>query len=273
MADESELRSMLQREAAGAGTPELDPGRIVRRTKARRLPRQLAAGGALTLAVLALGVGTVSGIRLLNPPAEMSSAGGSGETTDEEAETTSGEEALPESGDQSPGGAAGGGAYGGSIELAPAYKINTCGKMLGAVPGDGLTGVSVGVDFPDEAAAGDTVRGTVEVTNDTGEPLRGVMSDVAATTLSQDGTVLWHTPRLDRTLPVDLDPGESTTLEASFEPRVCSPEDEDEGMEGFRPDLPAVDPGAYEVSVAFDIEREDGFVLQVVSGTESIALH
>ena len=265
MADESELRSMLQREAAGAGTPDLDTGGLVRRTKARRLPRQLAAGGALTLAVLGLGVGTSSGIRLLNPPAEMSSAGGGAEAPDEEAGTMSEEEPVPESAGESGGDAAGGG-----IQLAPAYKINACGGMLGTVAEDGLTGVSVAVEFPDEAATGDTVRGTVEITNDTGEPLRGVMSDVAATTLSQDGLVLWHTPRMERTLPVDLDPGESTTLQASFEPRVC--EAEDDGREDFRPGLPAVDPGQYEVSVAFDIERQDGFVLQVVSDTEPITL-
>jgi hypothetical protein len=265
MADESDLRSMLQREAASAGTPELDPGRLVRRSKARRLPRQLAAGSAVAVAVLGLGVGTASGIRLLSPAPEMSTAGGGAEATDEEAGTMSEEDAQPESGGESGGDAAGGG-----IQLAPAYKIHACGGMLGTVPEDGLTGVSVAVDFPDEAPAGETVRGTVEVTNDTGEPLRGVISDVAATTLSQDGVVLWHTPRMERTLPVDLDPGESATLEASFEPRICAAEDE--GREAFRPDLPAVDPGQYEVSVAFDIEREDGFVLQVVSGTEPIAL-
>jgi hypothetical protein len=266
MADESELRGMLQREAAAAGAPELDPGRLVRRSRARRVPRQLAAGGALTLAVLGVGFGTASGVRLLTQPAEMSSAGGGAETTDEEAGTMSDEEAVPESAGESGGDA----AAGGGIQLAPAYKLNACGGMLGEVPEDGITGVGIAIAFPDEAPTGGTVRGTVEVTNDTGEPLVGVMSDVAATTLSRDGVVLWHTPRMDRTLPVDLDPGASTTLDASFEPRICSAEDD--GREDFRPDLPAVDPGSYDVSVAFDIERDDGFVLQVVSGTERITL-
>jgi hypothetical protein len=261
MADESELRSMLQREAASAGTPELDPSRLVRRSRARRRPRQLAAGGALAVAVLGLGVGTASGIRMLNPTPEMSSAGGGAEATDEDAGTLSEERPEAESGDTSAGG---------GIQLAPAYKINACGGMLGAVPEDGNPGVTVSVDFPDEATTEETVRGTVEVTNDTGAPLRGLLSDVAATTLSQEGVVLWHTPRVDRTLPVDLEPGESTTLEASFEPRVCSPEDD--AQEDFRPGLPAVEPGRYDVSVAFDIEQEDGAVLQVVSRTEPIAL-
>jgi hypothetical protein len=264
MADESELRSMLQREAAGAATPELDTSRLVRRSRARRLPRQVAAGGALTLAVLGLGVGTASGIRMLNPPASMSSAGGS-EATDEGASTLSEEEAQPESGAESGGDAAGGG-----IELAPAYKINACGGMLSVPPEDGLTGVSIDVTFPEAADVSDTVRGSVEITNDTGEPLRGAMSEMAATTLSQDDVVLWHTPRVDRTLRVDLDPGESTTLSASFEPLVCAVEDD--SREDFPPDLPPVEPGQYEVSVAFDIELEDGFVLQVVSGTEPIVL-
>jgi len=266
MADESELRSMLQREAAAAETPELDPGRLVRRSRARRLPRQLAAGGALAVAVLGLGVGTASGIRLLEGPPEMSSAGGGADASDEEAGALSeNDEAVPESAGESGDDAAGGG-----IQLAPAYKLHACGGMLGGVPEDGIPGVRVEIEFPDEAPAGDTVHGTVEVTNDTGEPLVGVMSDVAATTLSRDGVVLWHTPRMDRTLPVDLDPGESTTLQASFEPRICSAEDD--GREDFRQNLPTVDPGLYDVSVAFDIERDDGFVLQVVSGTEPIAL-
>lgn len=264
MADESELRSMLQREAAGAGTPELDTGRLVHRSKARRLPRQLAAGGALTLAVLGLGVGAATGIRLLGPTPEMSSAGGGAEATDEGAGT------LSEPEQESGGDAAGGGASSDGTQLAPAYKINACGGMLGSVPEDGLTGVGVALDFPDEAGVDDTVRGTVEVTNDTGEPLRGVMSEVAATTLSQDGVVVWHTPRMDRTLPVDLAPGATTTLEASFEPRVCSTEDD--ARESFRPNLPKVQPGGYDVSVAFDIERDDGSVLQAVSAPEPIAL-
>ena len=268
MADESELRSMLRREADGGPAPELDTSRLVRRSRARRLPRQLAVGGALSLAIVGLGVGTVSGVRLFNPPAEVSSAGGGSDTTDEEVGTLS--EGPQTESEESDSGSSGDSSAGGGIQLAPAYKIHGCGGMLGVVPADGLTGVSVAVDFPAQATTSGTVRGTVEITNDTGEPLTGVMSDVAATTLSQDGVVLWHTPRLDRTLPVDLDPGESTTLDASFEPRVCSPEDE--GLEDFRPGLPAVEAGSYDVSVAFDIERKDGFVLQVVSGTEPITL-
>jgi hypothetical protein len=263
MADESELRSLLHREADAGPVPEFDSSRLVRRSRARRMPRQLVAGGALALAVVGLGVGTVSGVRLLNPPAEVTSAGGGAEATDEEAGTLSEEPDL-ESGDS------GGDAAGGGIQLAPAYKINACGGMLGVVAEDGLTGVSVAVDFPEEAGLAGTVQGSVEITNDTGAPLRGVMSDVAATTLSQDGVVLWHTPRLDRTMPVDLEPGESTTLVASFEPRVCSAEDD--GREDFRADLPSVEPGRYDVSVAFDIEQPDRFVLQVVSGTEPITL-
>jgi hypothetical protein len=269
MADESELRRMLEREASDAPSPELDAGRLVRRSKARRLPRQLAAGGAVTLVVVGLGVGAVTGVRLLNPPAEVTAADSGGQSTDEAApEEEAGTLSEPDGSDS--GGAAEDGAAGGGIELAPAYKINACEAPLSAPPADGLTSVTAEVDFPDTADASGTVRGSVEIVNNTGMPLRGVMSDVAATTLSQDGVVLWHTPRLERTLPVDLEPGESATLAASFEPSVCSVEDD--GREDFPADLPPAGPGAYDVSAAFDIELEDGSVLQVVTGAEPITL-
>jgi hypothetical protein len=264
MADESELRSMLQREAAGAGTPELDPGRLVRRSRARRLPRQLAAGGALTLAVLGLGAGAVTGIRLLAPAPETSSAGGSAESADE---PPAQDDAVDTLGDDSAGDAAGGGAS----ELAPAYKINGCGGMLAAASDPELTGIAVEVDFPAEARAGQAVTGSVELTNTGEEPLSGQLDAVAATTLADDGLVLWHTPRVEESVPLELAPGESTTLTAAFEPLVCAPEDE--GLQDFRPDLPRVEPGVYEVSVAFDIVRLDGPTVQVVSGAEPITLH
>jgi hypothetical protein len=270
MADESELRRMLEREASASPAPELDTAGLVRRTRARRLPRQLAAGGVVTLAVVGLGVGTVTGVRMLNPLSELSSAGSGAESSDTEA-TDEGVGTLSEpSPELESEEDSGGGAAGGAIELAPAYKINLCGGVLSVPPEDVVSGVSVEVEFPQTADLSSTVQGSVEITNDTGEPLRGVMSDIAATTLSQDDVVLWHTPRMERTLPVDLAPGESTTLDASFEPVVCSVEDD--GREDFPADLPPVDAGQYDVSVAFDIEREDGVVLQVVSGTEPISL-
>jgi hypothetical protein len=269
MADESELRRMLEREAAGAPAPELDAGRLVRRTRGRRLPRQLAAGGALTLAVIGLGVGTVTGVRLLNPPSEVTSAESGGQTTDEAPREEAGTLSAPETEDSA--GDAGEGAAGGGIELAPAYKLNICTGMLATAPEDGFPGVSVDVDFPDDASVPNTVHGSVHITNDTGERLRGVMSDIAATTLSgREGRVHWHTPRMERTLPVDLAPGESTTLDASFEPLACLLREN--GEEVFGPALAPVFPGSYNVSVAFDIELEDGTVLQVVSGTEPILL-
>lgn len=263
MADETELRRLLHERAATAPEPQLDASRLVRRTRARRVPRQVAVGGVLSLAIVGLGVGTVTGVRLLNPPAEMSAAdGGSQESAEGEGPaTTSGEGETDD---------AGSGAAGGGISLAPAYKVNLCEAMLGEPSDPARVGLSITVDFPEEAALGEMVRGSVEVTNIGDEPIRGSISDAAATTLSDDNVVLWHTPRVETTAPVRLAPGESAIIDAAFEPRVCSVEHD--LLEDFPADLPHVEAGTYRVSVALDIVQDDGLVLQVVSAPTPITL-
>jgi hypothetical protein len=267
MADESDLRRMLREQAADAPDARLDPSRLVRRTRARRLPRQLAVGGALSLAIVGLGVGTATGLRLLNPPTEVTAA-------DAGARDEGAEEAAPEASTGSEEGPStlngGDTAAGGGISLAPAYKLNLCEGTLGVPSDPADLGLSITIDFPESAPVGDTVRGSVEITNVGDEPIRGLRSDTAATTLSQDGLVLWHTPRVETTVPVDLAPGETASLDAEFEPQICSVQDD--GQEDFRADLPPVPAGSYDVSVALDIVQDDGFVRQAVSDSTPISL-
>jgi hypothetical protein len=58
--NDTELRELFRR-AAGPSS-SIDPAMIIRRSKRRRLPRQLSTGGALTLAVAGIGVASVTGI-------------------------------------------------------------------------------------------------------------------------------------------------------------------------------------------------------------------
>ncbi len=256
MRDE-ELRAALHAEAEAVSGSEIDTRRIVRSSRGRRVARKLAAGGAMSVLVLGAGAGIMvspllqqtasdSGtVNVLEAPAARDGAGASGYT---------------ESGE---------GSAGGSM-LAPAYKVNGCGGPLATATEEGQFPLLLDVEFPDAAPVGDTVSGEVSVTNIGNETISGRMGQVAAMTLSQDGVVLWHTPNATLDAPVALEPGDTVLIDATFEPEMCAPEDE--GVPGFRPGLPKVPAGEYQLSAALDVTVGEGFVMQLVSEPEPITL-
>ena len=230
----------------------LDVNAIIRRSRARRLPRQLAAGSVFTLAIGGLAVASVQGIGALSSTtttaAESSTMSeetaregtpASGLSSSEEEYTAASEGALSTSAD--------------AIKRAPAEKINLCGGPLADVaPSE--SGLVLTVNFDDAKASADRIEGTVTLTNTGDATVSGTTGTTPAITLSQGGIVLWHTngPSTMMARDVSLAPGESIDYDAAFSPVVCGVEDDSAEL-GFRADLPSVGAGEYQLSAAMDL--------------------
>ena len=254
MPTEDDLRDAFAR----ADAPNtLDARRIVARSRARRLPRQLAAGsvGALALAgVLVLGVQ----ITQLSSPAVSTAGGGAAYDSSESAP-------APEADTM--------------IKRAPADKVNLCtGPLAELAPSQ--YGLQLDVAFAASAPAdSDLVTGAVTLTNTSDREVIGYTPTSPAMTLSQDGVVLWHSNGITNyaLMSVDLAPGASLEYQASFVPARCAVEDDE--RESFRADLPALEPGAYQLSALIDFTADPSMgqetpELDLVSGPLStIALN
>lgn len=247
MPTEAELRTWLREGDLGSPAREADAGSVIRRSRRRRLPRQLAAGGTLTLAIAGIGVAGFTGLRGAPMGTTMTDA-----TTESAPESLSG----PDAGDATGGEA---------IQAAPASKLNPCGGTIADVaPSAGLV---LETRFaPSAPADGQSVDGTVTLTNTGTERITGTSAATPAITLSQDGEVLWHSngPMIMMVVEVDLAPGESLDYPASFTAVQCG--EQDELTESFRDDLPALDKGSYEISAAIDFLAADGSPLPTVTG-------
>ena len=241
---EDDLRKLLtSAEAPGS----VDANRVIARSRARRLPRQLVAGAAGALAIAGIGVLAVqvSQITLVQPTSLMSEPNADAPIASDEAGSS--------------------GAESEAIKRAPAEKINLCGGTLAQVaPCE--SGLQLDVVFPDQAPAGAVVEGAVRLTNLGTATVRGSTAASAAITVSQGGLVLWHSngPMIMSAALVDLAPGESMEYPASFEPVRC--EVDDDSAESFRDDLPALPPGGYQLSAAIDFSPADGSSLDLVTG-------
>jgi hypothetical protein len=225
MVDESELRKLF---AESEAPNRLDTGRIIARSRARRVPRVVGAAAIGTLAVAGIGV---LGVQTLSLPPTTSSV------MDQSAEGGDAG-AAPES-------------FETLIKRAPADRINLCaGPVMSPVPS--YSGLSLDVVFPETAAIGTPVAGTVILTNGTAAVVTGTTTAEPAITLSRDGIVMWHSngPVDASAVAVQLAPGESLEYPASFEPVQCDVVDDE--RESFRTTLPAVPAGQYEVSAAID---------------------
>ncbi len=227
MPNESDLRNLL---GAQDVVSRLDPQRIVAQSRRRRLPRQIGAGviGALAIA----GFAVVAVPSLQNQPGAEStaeSAGGSFASDNEAGDTSAS-----------------------IIKRAPAERLNLCGAPLAEVAPSSL-GLRLDVAFAQTALVGSSpVTGVVRLTNTSGVTVSGTTAATPAITVSQAGTTLWHSPSPGdlSAVTVNLAPGESLDYSATFVPVRCEPEDD--ATEQFRPGLPPLPAGNYELSAALD---------------------
>jgi hypothetical protein len=261
MPTESELRDWLHGE--GSQPPvvrELDAGRIIRRSKRRRLPRQVGVGGVMTLAVAGIAVGGISGLKTFLPGASMTS--GASQSLDK-----GGSEQAP----TRDSGAPTQGAVPTQGEIA-AERINLCGGPVASVPPNS-SGLVLTPHFPSDAPAnGEPVTGAVTLTNTGTTTVTGSTAANAVITVSQQGIVLWHSngPTIMLAKMVDLAPGQSMDYEASFTPVRCDADSDK--PEGLPDNLPPLGAGDYQVSALIAVNR--GSATSVVGGESvTIRLH
>jgi hypothetical protein len=234
MPSESELRGRFHDGTQPKG--QIDVEAVLRRARARRRPRVVLAGAATALAVTAVVIPLSLGA--FSPPATDLAAGGAGDTAAQESAPV-----APETNQAF--------ATDGGIKRAPADKMNLCEAPLAEVA-PAASGLVLTVD-PLAAHAGDhSVPVVVTLTNEGTEHVSATTGGAPALTLSQDGMTLWHSngPVDMIGILVDLDPGESMRYDTTFEPVRCSVDDD--LLESFRSDLPAVEPGSYQLSAAID---------------------
>ena len=204
MPSESELRSRMR--DVGDPPGDIDVTKVIRRARARRLPRVLAAGGAACLAIAAIAV-----------PVSVSMLGGGAGTTFVASDSGGDEASAPE-------------AESGEADAmlrVTADQLNVCGAPLTEVPlaAEGLELSIAPIDAPADAVSIETI---VTLVNNGPEPVHGTTPGSPALTLSQDGVVLWHSngPAPMIAVEVNLEPGESLQYAASFQPVRCGAEDE-----------------------------------------------
>jgi hypothetical protein len=216
-------------------TSAIDVAAIVRRSRARRLPKVLGATG---VSVLAIGGLVFGGVQVFGGGTAASNTAGA---------TT---ESFPLEG------AAADQLYSQEeIKRAPAEKLNLCTGTV-AEPVASLSGLVLAVHFADAPVGSDSVTGTVTMTNTGPATVEGYTAASPAITLAKDGVVVWHSngPSIELAREVNLAPGQSLEYIANFSPVVCGVEDD--SAESFRLTLPDAPVGVYQVSAAIDLLGE-----------------
>ena len=217
------------------GLGSIDTAAVIRRSKRRRLPAQLATGAAAVLVIGGLGFASFQGLVQNAPEAETAAL-----STEESARDLSG----------------GGQETYSLADRGPAAQVNLCASPLAEIA-PAPSGLELTVDFPNAKAGDEFVEGTVMLTNAGTDPVKGYSAASPTITLSQDGIVKWHSngAMIAIAIEVDLEPGESMEYAASFTPVECGVDDE--GDAGFREKLPALPAGDYQVSALLDVSGAD----------------
>ena len=251
MATESDLRDLLQGPDP-EGRATIDVEAVLRRARARRRPRAIAA---TTVGALAL-VGVLTPVVLISQQAAK-------QQSVMVAEDAGGGSEAPTAGDNA------------FATMPSATTLNTCGAPLVELPSaNGLV-----LEVTPVAATAGSADIPIEVTlrNDGSTTLIGSTATTPVITFSRDGVVLWHTSgSLDASgVRVDLAPGESMTYATTFEPLICTVDDESQAEEsdsdGLREDLPAAGAGTYRLSAAIDFIPDDGMGPVLVTGPPASA--
>ncbi len=232
MPTESALRQMLRESAAtrASDVDRLDVAGVIRRSRRRRLPRQVGAAGVLTLAIVGIGFGGITALRPLLPvPSTQGSAAMSDAASRPSAQS-------PSTG-------------------TTAESLNRCGEPLVQVAPHPL-GLVLTVHFSDGPANAKRIDGTVTLTNTGMQRITGSTATMPVLTVSQAGVVLWHSNGI-RNLSarfVDLSPGQSMVYPAFFVPVRCAAGAE--GSLSFPSTLPPLSPGRYQVSASIALTTE-----------------
>ena len=250
MPTEAELRDLLHGDDPDRGA--LDTARIIRRAKTRRRPKQLASGLAGGVAAVGAIAFTVPALLGLGGGLSMASGGSAADEAAAGDDTSVLKDgAAPESA---------------TMSAAAAETLNACGAPVAEIAPDS-DGLVLTVAPVDAAAGEEWIDATVTLANEGVVPVEGTTAATPALTLADDGTVLWHSngATVQMVVVVDLAPGEAMSYPATFQPVLCSPEDDASGA-AFPPGLPAVDPGAYQLSAAIDLLPADGSPARVITG-------
>lgn len=198
--DESALARALREDAAAnaPGASDIDVAEATRRSRARRLPAQLAVGAAAVVLVLGVGVAAVDGLALA-PPSFIAADG-----------------ARDESAEQPGGGDSTGG------EAAPSAPVARCDASVDDAVGDegeaaGMPGLRLEIELPERAeAGGDAIEGTIRIVNDGSRRVTGTASAPPTVVASRDGVARWTSAAGaaagSTTIEFDLEPGESIAL-------------------------------------------------------------
>ncbi|TBN56286.1 hypothetical protein EYE40_02115 [Glaciihabitans arcticus] len=229
------------------GLGAIDAKAVIRGAKRRRLPMQLATGGALVLALGGIGL-TVQGV-----------LGAENQTA-----TLSQPDYVTES---SEGGAS---SFDGQRDaVLSADQLSYCGEQIADVS-PSPSGLVLSLDFPNGTGGSTPIEGTVTMTNNGDAAIRGYTAANPVLTLAQGGRVIWHSngAMIMSAAEIALAPGETYVYTTSFTPVVCGEDDERDA--GFRAELPPAPAGEYQLLAAIDLM---GDVDELVTGSvDSITL-
>jgi len=247
---EAELRDLMHGDDAEPGA--LNTASIIRKAKARRRPRLVAAG-------VAGGVAAAGALAFVLPAAlgigggALSVAGGS--AADEGA---AGDDASTLREYDGPESAT-------SLALS-AELLNPCGSTVAETGSDawatGLVVAPVDTTARTEPIETDvTLTNTADTTITTNGPVY--------LTFAVDGTVLWQGRGSLDVVRFELDPGASARIPVTFEAVQCAP---DESGASTESSLRAAEPGAYELSAAVDVITARGDARVVTGPATAITL-